>query len=106
MKDFVTADHMTLFGRPLWRAHKEKPCLLRTIVKRKIVCSVEYDPNNVNHVFAALSSRLCLDVCMEGSEAIALAREAVNSHLRILNIERDTISLGQDKKSLERMVTM
>ena len=81
---FPTAEHMTMFGRPLWRAFLKAPMKLRVIALQKLIRSKRYNPKNVNHVFATLASRLCLDVCMERTEAIALAHKAVNSHLRII----------------------
>ena len=115
MSEFATAKHMTMFGRPLWRAYSEKPHLLTRIASKKLICHGKYDPLNVNHVFAALSSRLCLDVCMEGEPSISLAHKAVNSHLRIvLSIESAKKSKTKElsnkantenTRSLERMIT-
>jgi hypothetical protein len=85
MSKFATAEHMTMFGRPLWRAYYTiSSRTLRSFVLRKLIHHTKYDCGNKNHVFAALASRLCLDVCMEGAQAITLASDAVNSHLRIL----------------------
>jgi hypothetical protein len=84
MSKFATADHMTMFGRPMWRAHRNTPKLLRTIAVRKLTCALQYNPRDMHHVFAVVASRLCLDVCMEKTEAIAFAHKAVNSHLRIV----------------------
>jgi len=84
MSQFATAEHMTMFGRPLWRVFLKVPRLLRTIAQQKLISSKKYKPTSLNHVFAALSSRLCLDICLDETEAIALAHKAVNSHLRIV----------------------
>ena len=96
MSQFATVEHMTMFGRSLWRAYCNVPPLtLRHFALSKLIHNTEYDVENKNHVFAALASRLCLDVCMEEAEAIALAHEAVNSYLRIV-ISIDTTEKGKD----------
>jgi len=96
MSQFATVEHMTMFGRPLWRAYcNVAPLILRRFALAKLIHNTEYDVGNKNHVFAALASRLCLDVCMEEAEAIALAHEAVNSYLRIV-ISIDTTGKGKD----------
>jgi hypothetical protein len=99
MSEFVTMEHMTMFGRPLWQLHNRDPSRLRKFVLQKVIHGCHYDTSNVNHVFAALASRLCLDICMDGVDAIALAREAVNSHLRIV------LSVNCTKNTFARMVT-
>jgi len=131
MSKFATAHHMTLFGRPLWRAYQDNPQQLRTVAQWKIARSRVYNPKDKNQVFAALASRLCLDVCMDGREAQTLAHDAVNSHMRIVlsmespwekhsmttnnlkvgdeNLEttgeRDVTIDNQNMESLGRMVT-
>jgi len=83
MSQFATAEHMAMFGRPLWRPYREDPASLRYLAQTKILCASTFDPGDVNQVFATMASRLCLDVCMEHDKAFALSSEAVNSHLRI-----------------------
>lgn len=46
--------------------------------------TIAFDPQNRNHVFAVLSSRVCLDPCSNCDESTALIAEAVNSHLRLV----------------------
>ena len=85
MSQFATAEHMTMFGRSLWRAYLTiAPSAFRRFVLEKLIHNTTYDCRDANHVFAALASRLCLDVCMDSAEAIALACEAVNSYLRVV----------------------
>jgi hypothetical protein len=84
MAQYCTADHMTGFGRPLWRLFAKKgynDLMAFTVAKLLGGQKIAYDPNNVNHVFAALASRVSLDPSLN-AESIELAREAVNSHLR------------------------
>jgi hypothetical protein len=81
MAQYCTADHMTGFGRPLWRLFAKKgynDLMAFTVAK---LLGGQKIPNNVNHVFAALASRVSLDPSLN-AESIELAREAVNSHLR------------------------
>jgi hypothetical protein len=105
MSQFATVKHMTMFGRSLWRAYcNVPPSSLRDFALTKLIHNTGYDVENKNHVFAALASRLCLDVCMEEAEAIALAHEAVNSYLRIV-ISIDTSEKGKygDGNHLNKM---
>lgn len=96
MSQFATVEHMTMFGRSLWRAYcNVAPLNLRCFALAKLIHNTKYDVGNKNHVFAALASRLCLDVRMKEAEAIALAHEAVNSYLRII-ISIDTTEKGKD----------
>jgi hypothetical protein len=44
----------------------------------------EFDPSDVNHVFAAFSVRIGLKIAAEGEASEHLARNAVQSHMRIL----------------------
>ena len=83
---FATSEHMSMFGRPLWlvyarRSYESIGCMARY----KLLCGQDsYNVANKHHVFAAMASRLCLDPCMNNEEATALAKEAVNSHLRVV----------------------
>lgn len=93
MSHFATARHMAMFGRPLWRAYLDNPADLRRLARTKILCNRRFNTRDVNQMFAAMASRLCLDVVMEHREAFALSSEAVNSHLRIaLTISPTSIS--------------
>ena len=88
LSDFATADHMTMFGRPLWLVYARQSYeAIRGMAAYKLLCgrsASEYSPSNRHHVFAAMAARLCLDPCMNNEEATALANEAVNSHLRVV----------------------
>jgi len=44
----------------------------------------EFDPENVDHVCAVLSQRICIDTVMVGSEALQLADRSVANHMRLL----------------------
>ena len=84
IKEFATAEHMTMFSRPQWQAYKEIPHKLRILAQQKVLRAQKYDSRDAHHVFAAAAFRLCLDVCMGKAEAMPLAHRAVNSHLRIV----------------------
>jgi hypothetical protein len=82
MSEFATAKHMSMFGRPLWHAYPDVNDL-RYCVRKKILCADTFNVSNKNQVFAALASRLCLEVSMDHKEAFEFSSEAVNSHLRM-----------------------
>jgi hypothetical protein len=106
MSQFATVKHMTMFGRSLWRAYRNvSPSSLRDFALTKLTHNIGYDAENKHHVFAALASRLCLDVCTKEAEAIALAHEAVNSYLRII-ISIDTSEKSNSENPLQRMETV
>ena len=87
MVEFASVEHMTLFGRPLWRAYADQPVnKVREFVQHKLLCGYLGEPSTrpVHQVFALLASRLTLDLVMNHPEAASLAREAVNSHLRLM----------------------
>jgi len=50
----------------------------------KLTNGQSFDPSDVNHVFAVLSQRLCLDPVLSGSEAVELADRSVANHMRLL----------------------
>ncbi|KAF8456733.1 hypothetical protein BDZ91DRAFT_523192 [Kalaharituber pfeilii] len=83
---FATPDHLTLFGRPLWRIHSQSPLeTLCSFVEMKLLGgTVVFDFNNQNHVFAVLSFRILLDPCINCEESTKLVTESVNSHLRLV----------------------
>ncbi|KAN0086832.1 hypothetical protein V8E54_000520 [Elaphomyces granulatus] len=61
MSQFIRPTHMAKFGRPLWLAYSRPDHVARI----KIIGgnpSRAYDAYNENHVFAAMSVRLCIDV--------------------------------------------
>src|SRR5437016_4848226 len=58
---------MALFGRPLWHAFKDSDEMLR-VAKTKLIGGRKltwFVPTDSDHVFAVLSFRLSLDVCLE-----------------------------------------
>ena len=86
LSHFATADHMSMFGRPLWLVYARGSYeSIQGMARYKLLCGQDvYKVSNKHHVFAATASRLCLDPCMNNEEATKLAREAVNSHLRVV----------------------
>ncbi|KZT20204.1 hypothetical protein NEOLEDRAFT_1182730 [Neolentinus lepideus HHB14362 ss-1] len=69
------------YGRPLWATLSENAVL--TAAKRKLISAHEFNPSNVNHVFAAFAQRICLELG-EGEAATRITVESVRSHMRIL----------------------
>src|SRR5208282_1232204 len=96
--DFSQQEHMALFGRRLWYAYRD-PEEMRNVAKLKLIGgrhgSVRYDPKDENHVLAALSFRLCLDLCLQNPRTLPLARTAVNSFMRVV------ISVNQETGALD-----
>ena len=87
VRQFSTTTHMTMFGRPLWQVWSTSQYAeLRRFVVFKLLCGQgAFKPHDCQHVFAVLASRLCLDPCLNREESNLLAKEAVNSHLRLLS---------------------
>ncbi|KAH0558650.1 hypothetical protein GP486_004697 [Trichoglossum hirsutum] len=86
MADFSKPEHMALFGRPLWHAYKN-PDMMSRMARLKLVGgreSATFIPEDGDHVFAALSFRLSLDVCLENPITLPFVRRAVNSHMRVV----------------------
>jgi hypothetical protein len=93
LSDFADPRHMALFGRPLWYAY-ENPADMNRLAKLKLLGGKQlstFDHTNEHHVFAALSFRLSLDVCLQNPTSISLTRTAVNSFMRVvISIDQDT----------------
>ncbi len=86
MAGFSEPKHISMFGRPLWFAY-EGPDKLEEVAKWKLLGGrryAKYDPDDKDHVLAALSFRVALDVCLENAVSLPLVRTAVNSHLRVV----------------------
>jgi hypothetical protein len=92
MNEFTQPTHMAIFGRPLWSGYN--PGEMNSLAKLKLVGGshgTPYNPKDVDHVFAALSFRLSLDVCLQNPRTHSLARTAVNSFLRVVvSMDQDT----------------
>jgi hypothetical protein len=86
LESFGEIAHMVTFGRPLWLAYSNATVKsIRPLVKGKLLCAApKYDPKNVNHVFAVLSHRICLEPCLQRYETVDIERKAVESHLRVI----------------------
>jgi hypothetical protein len=85
MNKFAQPEHMAMFGRPLWFGYDSDE--MNELAKLKLVGGKQgamYDVKNVHHVFAALSFRLSLDVCLQNPRTLPLASTAVNSFLRVV----------------------
>jgi len=91
--DFAQPKHMAIFGRPLWRVY-DQPYKMYEVARLKLVGGKQgaaYSHSNEHHVFAALSFRLALDICLQNPRTISLARTAVNSFMRVaISMDQDT----------------
>jgi hypothetical protein len=92
MNEFAQPEHMAMFGRPLWFGYD--PVEMNRLAKLKLVGGRQgtaYDARDVHHVFAALSFRLSLDVCLQNPRTHSLARTAVNSFMRVvISMDQET----------------
>ncbi|KIX02497.1 uncharacterized protein Z518_08438 [Rhinocladiella mackenziei CBS 650.93] len=87
LKTFAELGHMAQFGRPLWHAYAYEGHDMIKLAKLKLIGGQQggnYNASNRNHVFAALSFRLSLDVCLQNPCTISLTRTAVNSFMRVV----------------------
>ncbi|KIW99997.1 uncharacterized protein Z518_10925 [Rhinocladiella mackenziei CBS 650.93] len=87
LKEFANLDHMAQFGRPLWYAYANEGQGMIELAKLKLIGGRQqgyYSSDDPNHVFAALSFRLSLDVCLQNPVTISLTRTAVNSFMRVV----------------------
>jgi hypothetical protein len=91
--DFAKLRHMALFGRPLWHIY-EDPMYMNRLAKLKLLGGKQrstFDPWDKDHVFAALSFRLSLDVCLQNPSSVSFIRTAVNSFMRVvISMDVDT----------------
>ena len=90
LSKFATSEHMTPFGRPLWRAYEDELCRTMRAIALQGWFGGEFDDSNKTHIFAAMSYQVCTQPCVNNHEVIELNKQAVNSHLRII------LELGSD----------
>jgi hypothetical protein len=57
---------------------------LLSTVALKLTCGHLFEPGNKEHALAVMSQRVCLDLVLSSTKAIALADRSVSHHLRIL----------------------
>jgi hypothetical protein len=75
--------HLVTLGRPLWLVHRgDSNSTVRAVAAYKLLCAPKYNPENRDHLFAVLATRISLDPCIQSFEAIQLQTQAVQSHLR------------------------
>ncbi|KKK21711.1 hypothetical protein ARAM_007644 [Aspergillus rambellii] len=89
--EFTKPEHLAMFGRPLWHGYQTSH-LVHDLARLKLVggkTGERYNGNNVDHVFAALSFRVSLDVCLQNPRTIELTNIAVNFYMRVV-ISMDT----------------
>jgi hypothetical protein len=94
MATFSTPEHMKLFGRPVWFGYSD-PRELKEVARYKLIGGKlgPYNPWDENHVFAALSFRVSLDLCLENPRTLDLAKNAVNYHMRVVVHVRQDIGV-------------
>jgi hypothetical protein len=99
MSDFADPSYMAKFGRPLWYAYESAEDMNR-VAKLKLLGGKQrstFDHTNKDHVFAALSFRLSLDVCLRNPASVPFIRTAVNSFMRVV------ISMNQDNGMMDTL---
>lgn len=84
--EIMKINHLAMYGRPLWLAYTQIPRELYSLASAKLLGGIKgsYQPFDKFHVFAALSFRLSLDVCVQNPGAVSLNRTAINSHMRVV----------------------
>jgi hypothetical protein len=82
---FATVDHMTMFGRPLWRRYALQPYreLHSCVYMEMMGGHALFSADNIHHAFMAVASRVCLDLRFN-IHSLQFARETVDYHLRLL----------------------
>jgi hypothetical protein len=101
LSTFAEPKHMAIFGRPLWYAY-ENAGDMNTVAKLKLLGGKQFSTfnhNNKDHVFAALSFRLALDVCLQNPSSVSFTRTAVNSFMRVV------ISMHEDTGTMDTLDT-
>ncbi|KIX10159.1 uncharacterized protein Z518_01240 [Rhinocladiella mackenziei CBS 650.93] len=74
LKTFVEPKYMALFGRPLWYAYGDQLEHMAKVARLKHIGGQQggsYNPRNPDHVLAALSFRLSLDVCLQNPRTLS-----------------------------------
>ena len=100
LSHFATADHITLYGRPLWYGcrFRERIEIQGFVLGKLLQVSNgihDYNTNNIHHVFATMSAQIAIDPCLNNQEAVELVRKTVNSHLRvIINLDCPSDRMG------------
>ncbi|KAF8331025.1 uncharacterized protein EI90DRAFT_2996148 [Cantharellus anzutake] len=88
MGHFETLEHISQYGRPMWRAMLPRSGsdeLINIAAYKLTTADVGgFDATNKNHVFAVLSQRLCLDIVLMSTGAAELAERSVSHHMRLL----------------------
>jgi hypothetical protein len=86
ISQFATVDHMTMFGRPLWRLYAEQPYKkLHDFVYMKMLGgNTQFSAYNVYHTFTAVASRVCIDLSLDAEKSLQFTRETIDNHLRLL----------------------
>jgi hypothetical protein len=85
LASFNEMGNMARIGRPLWWAyrHEAKDSFHRLVI-RKLLNRERYDPTDKQQVFSVVASRINLDPYFGNTDSAEFARDAVNSHLRVL----------------------
>jgi len=83
--EFATVDHMTMFGRALWRQCARQPYrgLHRFVYRKMMGEHAQFSAENIHHAFTAVASRVCLDPCVN-IQSFQFIAETVDYHLRVL----------------------
>ncbi len=87
------ADHLAMFGRPLWTAFTGDAAYMDDLAKRKLLGGkrpARYVPSSRDEAFAVISFRLMLDVCSQIPKTYAFSRKAVDSHMLVVTGMRQT----------------
>ena len=75
--------NLALYDRPLWTPYLYRPSGLLALAKENMIRNMEYKTMTAD-LFAVMSFRLLLEVCVENPESRSLARGAVYDSLSVV----------------------
>ncbi|KAF8544882.1 hypothetical protein BDD12DRAFT_813746 [Trichophaea hybrida] len=93
LKNYNSRSHMTMLGRPLWAIYRRLDAegIRSTALMKLLGGKNSFNPQNRDHVFAVLASRVSLNPSMKTPESSSLAQVQVMVHLRLIDrIDVDT----------------
>ena len=107
MGGFGETMHMAKFGRPLWLAYEDASIPPDQIARVKLIGGNPkkcYDARNFDHVLAALSARICIDLNVANPITIPIANKAVYLHMRRLELLDSSTGLISTRTPTEPII--
>ncbi|KZT00627.1 uncharacterized protein LAESUDRAFT_764460 [Laetiporus sulphureus 93-53] len=73
---------LAMFSRPYWHTLGDSPDVVRA-ARKKLIYHDEFDPENLDHVFAIFANRIVLELS-DRKQSSQIAVHAIHSHMRLL----------------------